>query len=187
VRLRYTPRALAELDEVLTHIAERSPRGARRLRLAVFPPLSRLDYGAVQAGMERESEISAEVKEIDQRLDAVTDLMSNRVRTIAGGVAAFGWSIMVGLPDMSPISINRRLLFMPVALSLASLMADLLQYFVIWMEYIYQRSRIGKGYRSGSWRGLHMTASLLFTAKIILVAVSACWLVTVLGLSLMVE
>jgi toxin ParE1/3/4 len=31
VRLRYTPRALAELDEVLASIAERSPQGARRV------------------------------------------------------------------------------------------------------------------------------------------------------------
>lgn len=32
LKLRYTPRALAELDEVLTYIAERSPQGARSVQ-----------------------------------------------------------------------------------------------------------------------------------------------------------
>jgi toxin ParE1/3/4 len=32
VRLRYTPRALVELDEVLAYIAARSPGGARRVQ-----------------------------------------------------------------------------------------------------------------------------------------------------------
>jgi toxin ParE1/3/4 len=31
VRLRFTPRALAELDQILTYIEERSPQGARRV------------------------------------------------------------------------------------------------------------------------------------------------------------
>ena len=35
MRLRYTPRALTELDEVLTYIAERSPQGARRVQVRV--------------------------------------------------------------------------------------------------------------------------------------------------------
>jgi toxin ParE1/3/4 len=35
LRLRYTPRALAELDEVLTYIAERSPQGARNVRIRI--------------------------------------------------------------------------------------------------------------------------------------------------------
>jgi toxin ParE1/3/4 len=35
VKLRYTPRALAELDEVLTYIAERSPQGARNVRTRI--------------------------------------------------------------------------------------------------------------------------------------------------------
>ena len=35
MRLRYTPRALAELDEVLTYIAERSPQGARRVQVRI--------------------------------------------------------------------------------------------------------------------------------------------------------
>jgi plasmid stabilization system protein ParE len=37
--LRYTPKALAELDEILTYVAERSPRGSqkvqRRIRMMV--------------------------------------------------------------------------------------------------------------------------------------------------------
>ena len=35
VKLRYTPRALAELDEVLTYIAERSPQGARNVETRI--------------------------------------------------------------------------------------------------------------------------------------------------------
>jgi plasmid stabilization system protein ParE len=35
VRLRHTPRALVELDEVLTYIAERSPQGARRVQARI--------------------------------------------------------------------------------------------------------------------------------------------------------
>jgi plasmid stabilization system protein ParE len=35
VRLRFTPRALAELDEVLAYIIERSPNGARRVQTRI--------------------------------------------------------------------------------------------------------------------------------------------------------
>ena len=35
VRLRFTPRALAELDEVLAYIVERSPEGARRVQTRI--------------------------------------------------------------------------------------------------------------------------------------------------------
>jgi plasmid stabilization system protein ParE len=35
VRLRYTPRALAELDEVLTYIGAHSPRGASRVQARI--------------------------------------------------------------------------------------------------------------------------------------------------------
>lgn len=35
MKLRYTPRALAELDEVLAYSAERSPQGARRVQLRI--------------------------------------------------------------------------------------------------------------------------------------------------------
>jgi toxin ParE1/3/4 len=35
VRLRYTPRALAELDEILTYIGERSPQGAQRVQARI--------------------------------------------------------------------------------------------------------------------------------------------------------
>jgi toxin ParE1/3/4 len=35
VRLRFTPRALSELDEVLTYIRERSPQGADRVQARI--------------------------------------------------------------------------------------------------------------------------------------------------------
>ena len=35
MRLRYTPKALAELDEVLTYIQERSPQGAHRVHARI--------------------------------------------------------------------------------------------------------------------------------------------------------
>jgi toxin ParE1/3/4 len=35
VRLRYTPRAAAELDEVLAYIEARSPQGARRVQMRI--------------------------------------------------------------------------------------------------------------------------------------------------------
>ena len=35
MRLRFTPRALAELDEVLAYIVERSPKGARRVQTRI--------------------------------------------------------------------------------------------------------------------------------------------------------
>jgi toxin ParE1/3/4 len=35
VKLRYTPRANAELAEVLDYIAERSPQGARRVQMRI--------------------------------------------------------------------------------------------------------------------------------------------------------
>lgn len=35
MKLRYTPRALAELDDFLTYIAERSPQGALRIQTRV--------------------------------------------------------------------------------------------------------------------------------------------------------
>jgi len=35
VKLRYTPRAAAELDEVLAYIAARSPQGARRVQTRI--------------------------------------------------------------------------------------------------------------------------------------------------------
>jgi plasmid stabilization system protein ParE len=35
VKLRYTQRAIVELDEILTHIAERSPGGARRVQARI--------------------------------------------------------------------------------------------------------------------------------------------------------
>ena len=35
MRLRYTPEALVELDEILTGIAEHSPQGARRVQARI--------------------------------------------------------------------------------------------------------------------------------------------------------
>lgn len=35
VKLRYTPRGLIELDEVLTYIAEHSPQGAKRVQTRI--------------------------------------------------------------------------------------------------------------------------------------------------------
>jgi len=35
VRQRYTPRALAEFDEILAYIAKRSPQGARRAQARI--------------------------------------------------------------------------------------------------------------------------------------------------------
>jgi toxin ParE1/3/4 len=35
VKLRYTLRAAAELDKVLTYIEERSPQGARRVQIRI--------------------------------------------------------------------------------------------------------------------------------------------------------
>ena len=35
MRLRYTPLALAELDEILEYIVQRSPKGARRVHLRI--------------------------------------------------------------------------------------------------------------------------------------------------------
>lgn len=35
VRLRYTPRALIELDEILAYIAAHSPQGARRVKTLI--------------------------------------------------------------------------------------------------------------------------------------------------------
>lgn len=35
MKLRYTPKALAELDEILTYIAERSPQGARNVQARI--------------------------------------------------------------------------------------------------------------------------------------------------------
>ena len=35
MNLRYTPKALAELDDILTYIAERSPAGARNVQARI--------------------------------------------------------------------------------------------------------------------------------------------------------
>jgi toxin ParE1/3/4 len=35
LKLRYTPKALAELDDILTYIAERSPQGARNVQARI--------------------------------------------------------------------------------------------------------------------------------------------------------
>jgi len=35
LKLRYTPKALAELDDILTYIVERSPQGARSVQARI--------------------------------------------------------------------------------------------------------------------------------------------------------
>ena len=42
LKLRYTPRAGAELDTVLTQIAQRSPHGARRVQARIQAVIARL-------------------------------------------------------------------------------------------------------------------------------------------------
>ena len=68
-----------------------------------------------------------DIKQIDQGLIAVTDMLSNRVRTIAGGTVAFGWYAIVGLHAQNPAIVPAHSLFAPVILSLLSLFADFLQ------------------------------------------------------------
>ena len=67
------------------------------------------------------------VDEIDKRMKETTDLISNRVRTVAGGVAVFAWSFLIGAPSAQSLKVDRASLFGAILLSLLSLLADFLQ------------------------------------------------------------
>lgn len=135
---------------------------------------------------DTKSEQDEQLKEIDQRLDAVTNLVSNRVRTIAGGVIVFAWSIIVGAPEKIPPIISRNSLLVAIALSLASLIADLLQYAFSWLEYGHRRALFMEHARVGG-QGLYTIAVLLFISKVILMGLGALWMVVVLGRSVLLD
>ena len=123
----------------------------------------------------------AGVEKIDQEIRAITDLASNRVRTIAGGVALFIWSIVITPQNKIAITIEKKQLLMPVLLAIISLLADLLQYAFNYLELYRRRSRILDQLSVEGWPGFYIMSILLFISKVALMTFSAVWLVIVLG------
>ncbi|UFZ06589.1 hypothetical protein LQG66_09945 [Bradyrhizobium ontarionense] len=126
---------------------------------------------------------SDDLSQIDKQLGEITDIASNRARTIAGGIVAFTWYAIAGSPDKSPNLVAPSSLYMPLVLSLLSLFADFLQYGFSWIDYFYRRSRITNHKPVVSLTFYRMSL-LTFVAKICFVIASASWLMTILGRAL---
>lgn len=137
--------------------------------------------------MENVSRGDTELEKIDRHLDAMSSLVSIRVRAIAGGVALCAWSIMIAAPSKIPLHIDKESLLIPIGLALLCLLVDLFQYGIGFLEVHYRRSRVLKGLPPGGWPGLYRASAGSFTLKVILVLTSAVWLVVVVGQSLLVH
>ncbi|MCH8038975.1 MAG: hypothetical protein IH977_01335 [Nitrospinae bacterium] len=122
-------------------------------------------------------------------LNFLTDLISNRVRTISFGVLAFCWLfILQNTSGQSLIASNKQLMI-PVSLAILSLIADLAQY---WFGYYSTRLLLSQSekvkrddlsYDYHSFSYLMRTA--MFFAKQFLMGVATIWLLVILGLKVL--
>lgn len=135
-------------------------------------------------GKAMKPEQSDGLTKIDLELKEVTDIASNRVRTIAGGIVAFSWYAIAGSPEKAPAFVSANSLYIPLILSLLSLFADFLQYGFSWIELHSRRSSIAR-HQPGIWlASFYRISFAAFVVKVCLVMVSAIWLIVVLSTAL---
>ena len=133
----------------------------------------------------------AQREDIHRELDFLTDLLSGRVRWLAGAVLALSWGFAVASPQVSgsSFSVPPGRLLMPMILALAAILSDLLQYIFGYLNNLRMLraveanpdGRVGFDRNDPLWR----MRSHLFHAKIALAIAAGGWLVLVLGLQLL--
>ena len=76
-----------------------------------------------------------------EELNFVTDLLSNRSRTLAGGVLAISWVLLLANATGSEGSgvVDSRAILAPILFALLSLLADLAQY---WAGYLFAKRHL---------------------------------------------
>ena len=121
-------------------------------------------------------------KNLIEELNYLTDLLSNRARTLAAGVIAFCWLFIlqnVTKEDTTEL-FETDLLLIPVALSILSLLVDAVQY---WIGYLQTRMRLNELEKSGNEEIVFNHNSMVFRLRILafyskqlLVLVAVLWL-----------
>jgi hypothetical protein len=124
-------------------------------------------------------------KDLMDELDFLTDLISNRVRTISFGIVAFCWLfILQNITDNNAIMSNKRLLI-PVILSILALFADFAQY---WFGFYTTRTLlreiesdlIGEVFYDYRSLGFRLRNAMFYSKQILMVS-ATIWLLMNLG------
>ncbi len=130
-------------------------------------------------------------KELIDDLNFLTELLSNRIRTISIGILAFCWLFIFNniSGQNTPHLIENQILLVPVFLAISALVADFAQY---WFGFVNTRSilrmaekekglDISYDYNSLSYR----LRTIMFYAKQVFVLAASVWLLAVLGIKIM--
>jgi hypothetical protein len=129
-------------------------------------------------------------KELIDELNFLTELLSNRIRTISIGILAFCWLFIFNniSGQNTPHLIENQILLVPVFLAISALVADFAQY---WFGFVNTRSIL----RNKEEKGLDISydyyslsyrlRTIMFYAKQVLVLAASVWLLVVLGIKIM--
>jgi hypothetical protein len=123
---------------------------------------------------------------VAEELNFLSDLMSNRVRTIAGGVLAIAWALLIeGSGADEDALVPARDLAGPIATAIATLIADLAQYgFGLVLNLGMYRSMQRENVPEMPYDRRHLLYRLrqwMFPTKLALCAVASVWLVVLLA------
>ena len=128
-------------------------------------------------------------KDLIDELNFLTDLISNRVRTISVGVLAFCWLFILQNISGQVSIISSKQLMIPVFLTIFSLVADLAQY---WFGYYTTRSLLRQSEKENKddiaydYRSIiYIMRSIMFYAKQFLMALATIWLLVIIGLKIL--
>jgi hypothetical protein len=124
-------------------------------------------------------------KDLIEELNFLTDLISNRVRTISFGILAFCWLFILQNISGQKSIISNKQLMIPVFLAILSLVADFTQY---WFGYYTTRSLLRQSENENNddinydYRSLgYLMRTVMFYAKQLLMALATIWLLVILG------
>jgi hypothetical protein len=116
-------------------------------------------------------------------LQFLSDKLSDRSRVIAGGIIAIWWATLVG-EKTPPMGLNATALLGPVVCAALTILFDVLQYVVGYLQYFFALRQLERGvatdYKFDKGDPFVRTRTGLFVVKQIAAVSAACWLIAIL-------
>lgn len=124
----------------------------------------------------------ANVKELIQELNFLSDKLSERVRVISAGVIAIWWATLIG--DKVPPGVDAKALLGPVIAAAISLLIDVLQYLIGYYHNRYALHFLEKSgdtdFKYNSKALIYKSREFLFALKLATTIVATMWLISIL-------